>query len=202
MADKARKKDPAAVAFGQRLSRAIEDAGTSNLALSEATGIDDGFIGRLRRGERAAGLTNTRKLAEALRIDFGWLAGVAPEEVPPPPEPTVERVQQHDDADLDALERVILGTQPWWPSGTTPEQIERVSEIARAERFKVKDPSVLSETYWFGRLGEIARDVTGCTKSVHKREAVEDPVEQDARELAEERARRKDAREARAKGSQ
>lgn len=117
-------------------------------------------------------------------------------------EPTIERVQNHDAADMDALERVILGTQPWWPSGTTPEQIERVSTIARDERFKVKDPSVLSETFWFGRLEEIARDVTGRTRSVHQREAVEDPAEQDARELAEERARRKAAREARTKGSQ
>lgn len=159
------------------------------------------LVDRNRAGREIADRLYTHHL-KTTRERFLMENGVAVEPVAVTPEPTVERVQNHDAADMDALERVILGTQPWWPSGTTPEQIERVSTIARDERFKVKDPSVLSETFWFGRLEEIARDVTGCTKSVHKREAVEDPVEQDARELAEERARRKDAREARAKGSQ
>lgn len=196
---------PDEVAIGRRLDAAIREIGITNVALSERTGINNGVISRVRRCERTTNTSHLRKMADALGIPFAWLAfGEDPDGAmrrrfdrdASLREVTLER----SDPDLDALDRVIRGPRQWWPSGTTPEQLEIAIKRAKGERFKLSAPSDIPETYWFGRLQELAREVTGRAKSVHQREAVEDPADRDARELEEERARRKAAREARNKG--
>lgn len=61
--------------FKDRLREALYNAGMKAVDLSNATGIDKGALSHYMSGSYLPKSKNIKKMAEALRVDEGWLLG-------------------------------------------------------------------------------------------------------------------------------
>jgi transcriptional regulator with XRE-family HTH domain len=69
----ARRRHPAAVAFGARIRARRTELGMTQRVLAERAGMDWSYVAQTERGERNVALLNILRLAEALEMDLGDL---------------------------------------------------------------------------------------------------------------------------------
>lgn len=144
-----RKKTLQAVAIGQRLSETIERVGMSNLALAEKSGLSDGYISRIRRGERSPGTDKLKRLADALGVDANWLAwgGQSREVVTGQGQTDLEDVLRHYE----------------WPKGVDSFIADEVTRIVRSEALSHGDRPI---SVWKLRIQELI-EAAGRAKTTH-----------------------------------
>lgn len=74
------KPTPATIAFGNRLTRAIDDRGLSQNELSRRTGLAQGVISGYTKGTRRAYFDQAASLASAIGVSLDSLCGLQREE--------------------------------------------------------------------------------------------------------------------------
>lgn len=164
--------------FGGRLDAAMKSAGVKALQLKRTTGIDDGYIGRLVRGQRKMPSGDiVDKLAAALDVATTWLTNGKG-----------ERDRSAQGTEQSTLDAVLEETE-WRFIDLTPEQAQVVVAALRDEHFKAT--TQMPRSYWRDRRDTLAIEARrGATKKVPRPEHDESADARDAREQREERERR------------
>jgi len=170
--------------FGGRLTAAMDAIPVNGRALSIATGVDQGYISKLRSGERKMPNADiVERLAAYLGVRGAWLARGT--------EPRTGDVftTTEDTRELHPLD-AVLEESGWAASfGLTFEQATSVVEALEGLRTAAKAP--VPRSVWRDerdKLARLARDRGGPKVAPPSHD--ETPAERDAGELAEEKARR------------
>ncbi len=193
-----RKVEPEELStFGGRLAAAMRAKPITGLALGSAADVDQGYISKLRSGERQMPNGDiVERLAMQLGVQGAWLArGTGPRErvesasTPTKTERIIEPPRGHAALEV-VLQRIA------WPEPFDVTAADKATAQARSEAFG--DGSERPESTWHQRLLQLYRENTGRAKAVPRPVHDETPDERDARELATEKGRRAAAKAERA----